>query len=117
MSESSKSAGMRRPSSLRSSRLVARLARLTVSVALLFVGGCPLFVMDQNAYETGKVLQTGKVRLSASTFAYAPMRASVDRRGTLPQFLAASVSRCWPKSGSRCHVRPGRRAGVPLTVR
>ncbi|MCX6843372.1 MAG: hypothetical protein NTX53_13945 [candidate division WOR-3 bacterium] len=102
MSESSKSAGMKRLSRLRSGHLVARLARLIVSVALLFVGGCPLFVMDQNAYQTGKVLQTGKVRLSASTFSYFPMRASVDvglgRRWEVGAGFGRTVS-SWDWSG------------------
>lgn len=69
---------MNHPSSLRSARLVARLARLTVSVALLFVGGCPLIVTDHNAFQTGKVLHTGEVGLCATTFNLYPMRASVD---------------------------------------
>jgi len=63
---------------LRSGRVVARLARLTVSVALLFVGGCPLYIIDQNAYQTGKVLGPGSVRLAASTLVYYPDHASVD---------------------------------------
>jgi hypothetical protein len=78
MSESGKSAGVRRPSLPRSGYVVARLARLTVSVALLFVGGCPLFVIDQNAYQTGKVLGPGDVRVSAATLVYFPTHASLD---------------------------------------
>ena len=69
---------MKRPSPVRSGRLVARLARITVSVALLFVGGCPLMVIDQNAYQTGKVLGPGSVRLAASTLMYYPDHASID---------------------------------------
>lgn len=63
---------------LRSGHVVARLARLTVSVALLFVGGCPLLIIDQNAYQTGKVLGPGSVRLAASSILYYPDHASVD---------------------------------------
>jgi hypothetical protein len=69
---------MKRPSPLCSCRLGARLARLTVSVALLFVGGCPLIVTDHNAFQTGKVLRPGSVRLSAATHLYYPTRAAVD---------------------------------------
>jgi len=69
---------VKRPSPVRSGRLVARLARITVSVALLFVGGCPLYVIDQNAYQTGKVLGPGSVRLAASTLVYYPDHASID---------------------------------------
>jgi len=69
---------VKRPSPVRSGRLVARLARITVTVALLFVGGCPLFVIDQNAYQTGKVLGTGDVRVSTATLVYIPTHASVD---------------------------------------
>jgi hypothetical protein len=78
MSESGKSAGVKRPSPIRSGRLFAWLTRLTVSVALLFVGGCPLIVTDHNAFQTGKVLRPGAVRLSATTHLYYPTRAAVD---------------------------------------
>ena len=59
-------------------RLVVRLARIAGAAALLFVGGCALMIMDQNAYQTGKVLGPGAVRLSAATLMEAPDRASID---------------------------------------
>jgi len=71
-------AGVKRPSPLCSGRLVPRLARLAGSVALLLVGGCPLFVIDQNAYQTGKVLGPGDVRVSTATLVYFPTHASLD---------------------------------------
>jgi len=37
-----------------------------------------LLVIDQNAYQTGKVLGPGATRLSASTLFYYPIHASVD---------------------------------------
>ncbi|MEI8191974.1 MAG: hypothetical protein WCI75_19865 [candidate division NC10 bacterium] len=69
---------MKRPPSFPSGRLVARPARLVGLVALLLIGGCPLQVMDPNAFQTGRVLKRGEGRLSGSTVAYAPARASVD---------------------------------------
>jgi hypothetical protein len=63
---------------LRSGHVVALLARLTATCTPLFVGGCPLLVIDQNAYQTGKVLEPGSVRLAASSILYYPDRASVD---------------------------------------
>jgi hypothetical protein len=78
MSEQGKRAGMKRPLSPGSGLRAARLARIAVTVALLFVGGCPLFVIDQNAYQTGKVLGPGTTRLSASMLCYYPTHASVD---------------------------------------
>jgi len=64
--------------SLNCGRLFAWLARLAGTCALLVVGGCPLFVIDQNAYQTGKVLGPGEVRLSAATLTNYPTHASVD---------------------------------------
>ncbi len=55
-----------------------RLIRLAGTCALLFVGGCPLSVIDQNAYQTGKVLGPGDVRVSAATLVYFPTHTSVD---------------------------------------
>jgi hypothetical protein len=54
------------------------VARLTAACALLFVGGCMLLIIDQNAYQTGKVLGPGATRLSATTLFYYPTHASVD---------------------------------------
>jgi hypothetical protein len=62
----------------RSGRLAARLSRSFGLVALLLVGGCPLFVVDHNAFQTGKVLDPRTVRVSTTTFAYAPFRGSFD---------------------------------------
>jgi len=59
-------------------RLAARLSRSLGLVALLLVGGCPLFVLDHNAFQTGKVLDPKTVRVSTTTLAHAPFRGSVD---------------------------------------
>jgi hypothetical protein len=59
-------------------RAVRHLSWLAGTCLLLFVGGCPLYVIDQNAYQTGKVLGPGSVRLAASTLVYYPDHASID---------------------------------------
>ena len=68
---------MRRLVCLLSSHPGARLSRLAALVFLL-IGGCPLQVMDQNAFQTGRVLERGEVLLSGSTIGYYPTRVSAD---------------------------------------
>lgn len=60
-------------------RAFARL-RQSVAVVLLLTSGCvpTLMLMDQNAYQTGKVLDKGKVRASANTIVYLPLRGALD---------------------------------------
>jgi|GEM_PF-2227776 len=74
----SEGSGVKRPLCFRPGGLVAQLARLVGLVSLLLAGGCPWMVADHNAFQTGKLLRLGAVRLSAATFLYYPTRASVD---------------------------------------
>jgi len=59
-------------------RAARQLSWLAGTCVLLFVGGCPLFIIDQNAYQTGKVLEPGALRLSASMLTDIPTHASFD---------------------------------------
>lgn len=55
------------------------LARLSGAAILLFVGGCIWTLSDHNAFQTGKVLAPGAVRLSATTVLLNyPLHASAD---------------------------------------